>query len=442
MRHIITFVIFSFAAFHAFATVCTQYRLEGSGTAAGYVTQFSTDSAANCASAQAEILRQADMQGYPANRSVSVDSCQPNAAVFTLTFQNPGYSAGSTTFNWGSVQRTGDFCVPDKCEVERAKTIQTNFTVGWVKDPYAANVDSVANMVGDYIGPKFNTYQCVAGCKRYIDSSDGQGFISLEAGPNGLYRMSMDITTIGQGTTCSVPPNSPGDPNAPSPPCPGTIGQVNGKNVCLPKPGPNSSPLPAPTNPASAPSPGVPITPGNPSAGDKPATGPGAGSGGGGRTPPTGNGGNDGGSSSSVGSGSSGGGGTTGGPNPAPSTDKPKDPCGLPGSAACKIDESGTGTGKGDLDGELGKFDQANAGHQTAIGKSGKSVEGLSWEWGFTLPQGQCTPFSWGKGAAFKVDPCSSPWIAVFRNLMMYLFYGLASFYIWRSITASTPGAK
>ena len=62
--------------------------------------------------------------------------------------------------------------------------------------------------------------------------------------------------------------------------------------------------------------------------------------------------------------------------------------------------------------------------------------------WGFTLPQGQCTPFSWGKGAAFKVDPCSSPWIAVFRNLMMYLFYGLASFYIWRSITASTPGAK
>lgn len=352
--------------------------------------------------------------------------------------------------NW--VQRAvgADPPCPDICAAEAGKSINANFTVAWVKNPNAEPVDSVSNTVGDYLGPKLGSETCVNSCTRYIDAlaSGPQGYVSMVPGPNGLTRLSMDFVTIGQGKSCLPPPNDPSNPNTPSPPCPGTMGQVNGKPVCLPKAGPNSPPLPPPSNPASAPPAGAPVTPGNPAAGDQPKTGVGAGAGGTGRTPTVGDGGNAGGPSGAVGGGATGGSGTTGGgsntpsPTPAGEPAKPRDPCGLPGTPACKMDEAGTGTGAGAFDGAKSAFDNAAATANAAITGAGTKTTSLGWTWGFTLPATVCTPFAWGKNAAYSVNPCTSPWILLFRQVMGYLFFGLAAMYIWRSTTAAPSGAK
>jgi hypothetical protein len=382
-----------------------------------------------------------------------------NASAYSACPANSTASGSSCTCNTGySANLAGTACdVTNACSSEAGKLITTNYTVGWVLNPKYQPVDAVSNTVGDYLGPALNSYQCVAGCRRYIDGlKDGpQGFVSSEPSGSGLYRLSLDFVTVGQGTTCTTPTNDPSNPNAPNPACPGTIGEVNGQTRCLPKSG--GPAIPPPSNTASAPPPGVPITPGNPAAGDKPSSGSGAGSGGGGRTPTvggggtnsnpsSGGGGNSGGSSSAAGGGTSGGvgaGTTSGGAaSGAAAGDKPEANCGAPNQPKCKIDETGTPDGQAEVGQRNTAFDQAVASSKTQIDESGGKVTGLPWTWSFTFPTASCTAFHWGKNAAYLVDPCNNEWVNRLRAVIAYLFYGLAGFYMWRSVVGSAPGAK
>ena len=468
------FVLLTFAGSSAFASGSVPLPAS-SVSCAGHVAPTAEVACAAAAQATADAYHAADDRDVG---TFSINGCGSNYCSVTMTvshtYRGPDVNTtnyffipyagscppNSTPNGGGSCDCTdpntpqGGQCLPpNACSGEAGKSINTNFTVGWVKNPNYSPVDAPENMVGNYLGPKVNTYECVAGCRRYIDDTKAQGYASMEGGPNGLFRLSMDFTTVGQGTACTSP-NPSADPNTPSPPCPGTMGQVNGKNVCLPKAGPNSTPLPTPANPASAPPAGAPVTSGNPSAGDQPSSGQGSGSGGTGRTPTTGSGGNAGGGSSATGGGSTGGSGSTGGGaagggattsgGSGTSTDpyRPKDPCGLPGTPACKLDETGTPSGDGAYNGASDKLGVESGKHNAAVTGAGTSVTGLSWTWNYTLPQGGCTPFHWGKGAAYEVNPCTSPWIANFRTLMAYLFFGLAAFYCWKSTVSPPAGGK
>ena len=354
--------------------------------------------------------------------------------------------------------QTGDFCVPDACLAEAARAQTTNYTVGWVKNPNAEPVDSVSNMVGDYLGPKLGDSSCVpvgtGYCNRAVLGTAGKGYASLEAGPNGLYRLSMDVQTEGLGTSCTPSAkDKAADPTTPPPPCPGQYGQVNGKPACLPAPAaPGASaptPLPPPSNPASAPPAGTPYTAGNPSAGDKPTTGPGSGDGGSGRTPVSGNGSNNGGSSSAGngqlgGSGVGGGGSNTpgaggGGTGSTGSGDKPRDPCGLPGTPACKLDETGTPNGATSFDGAKSALNENKQSAIDQVTNAGSATgKDASWGFSFAFPTG-CTAFVVPGYGDYAIDMCHfQPTIHDLMTLIWVL--STISFVIWRVYDTLTKG--
>lgn len=410
------------------ALTCTQYRKQWNGKDSGWVL---TQEAA-CAAMDGPYD-----DGYARILSDThwvlwdVWTCKGTSTLVDCT------GACSSPIVIGGVEsRNGDYCEPDVCSGKVGQPKTVNGTFGWSlenrSDPTATWWDSKG--VGDFSYSQVGAKSCVDGCEVVVVSLD-QAYQSMERHANGMFRWSIDYGTEFTGKSC-VPSDSPAHmrPSTPEPSCPGAVGEVNGQRVCIPGSGHS------PSNAASAVAAvgGVPVTSGNPAAGEKPTSGPGSGEGGVGRTPVVGNGGNAGGSSSAAGGEL-----PTGPPGEGTPGDpyRPKDPCGLPGTPACKLDERGTPTGEGAYSGATAALDTASLAERGAITGAGSSVQGLSWAWAWQLPAGACSSIDlssrFGSGS---VDPCSSSAIALLRSLLGYLYFGLAAAYIWRSAIAAPKG--
>jgi hypothetical protein len=116
-----------------------------------------------------------------------------------------------------------------------------------------------------------------------------------------------------------------------------------------------------------------------------------------------------------------------------------RDPCGLPGTPPCKIDETGTPSGQGvDSEGRA-----AMDAHGTSVGNAITGVVGgsgaptSSWGFSFNLPT-HCQPFT--VDMIYKVvdiDPCAFQ--AVIHDLMSLIWIGATIFFslgmVFRTIT-------
>jgi hypothetical protein len=320
---------------------------------------------------------------------------------------------------------------PTTCAAKAGQSKTMNFTVGWARSNRPNAADVVVNL-GFPAGS-----QCDGACVVNMGGV-GQGWRSQVPASNGLHRLSADMAVTYTGAACQGGPSPTNDPNSPPPPCPGFTGSINGKPVCVGTP---ASPLPQSPRPPGLPPEGA----GNPTSGDKPSSGVGSGSDGPGRTPTTGNGGNAGGGSNAAipGGGSEGNGqgdGTPVGTNPDGSTsgeDTPaKDPCGLPGEPACKLDETGTPDGSGV------SAAAANAkakGDALLVGVSGVSQpSSLGWGFGVVLPAASCAPLKmWKPHGEWSIDVCSNGLVSFLRDLIAWAFAVLSCVYIYRSVTGT-----
>jgi hypothetical protein len=300
---------------------------------------------------------------------------------------NSTLSGSNCTCNSGFVELEGQ-CVSStpECPVGQGKT--TNRTEGWARSP---NPD--ANDLVNDLGPPSTIYGYNDGvCVGNLTGVE-RCFRSQEPSPQGLYRTSCDYTMVVTGTA-SAAGESNSDPTEPVAACPGFVGEVNGKPVCV---GTASNPLPAGTD-----APNEPTSPGNPAAGPKPAAGPGSGSGGAGRTPTTGTGGNNGGpASASVG---------TGGTGPrSDGTEPTGEVCGASPLPPCnvKVDETGVPAEAT----APGRFTQGN----TDVDKVKTDADGFfndqrditlpSWTWTFAFPSA-CTALVLPAFNDFEIDVC------------------------------------
>ena len=338
----------------------------------------------------------------------------------------------------------GSACVPQGlCQKNAGKQGTQALTIGWSRrPPTGMSADSYRDMVGPLSQPAPGSASCVQGCSATMGSVVSA---SSSATPTaqGTYRLSgVYVYTVDPSPkSCASDPNDANSPVASPRACDGYAGTVGGVPTCV---------APIGAAPVSAPPP-QPPTFGNPAAGSDgalpigdPAVSPPRGDGGPGGGPPTPKDGTVGSAPGSAAGSASGAGGTqtSGGTGTPTDPYRPKDPCGLPGTPPCKFDETGTGNGVGALDGAKNKFDAEAAKQNGLITSAGSSVTKLPWVFSFTLPTGGCTVFHWGRRGEYVVDPCSSPWIAIFRNLMAYMFFGLAGFYMWKSTVGYGPGGK
>lgn len=308
---------------------------------------------------------------------------------------------------------------PTTCASKAGQSKTVNFTTGWAQ---SNNPDSPKAIDVPMPG---------SGCDGQCAFTRGgvqSCWWSQVPHSNGLHRVSCDSTVTLTGAACQGGASPSNNPGTPEPPCPGVSGQVNGKPVCI---GSTGTPLP------SIPKPGngtPPAAPGNPGSGDKPTTGPGAGNDGAGRTPTVGEGGNEGGGSSSVvpGGGSEGNGQGTGTPTPTnpDGSAKPADPtpCGIPGSPACRLDETGTPNGTGAFDGATAGVnsnrDSAVAGINAAAGASGKAT---GWSFTLALPTG-CSPIPMGAYAPYLTGINICEWQPQIHDLMSMAWLAAAVF--------------
>lgn len=296
-----------------------------------------------------QMFRFNPVQSCPANSTLSGSTCTCNTNFTEFQGQCVASSAA---------------CVPGELRT-------FNRTTGWGR---TASPDG--EIIVDYGLPPQTTNDgvCNGELADVVDC-----WRSQEPSAQGLYRLSCDFTMRVTSAFTSGTPDNRSDPLTPDATCPGFVGEVNGKTVCV---GTASAPLPAGAAP-----PAKPTRPGNPTAGVKPETGEGAGTGAG-RTPSTGNGGNLGGpASAAVGPSGTG-------------TRDPGDPeqgtevCGAPPLPACnvKVDETGT-PGAGDAS---GRFTEATS----ALDAQTQALEGVideaaaidtpGWSWSFSMPTG-CT---------------------------------------------------
>ena len=424
----------------AVASTCTQYQFNGSGGPGPW--RSTPDAAAADGPALMQAAATAQTGGSYCN-GVQLAVWYSYAGV-TGSYVN-GYYTNVTNNCYGGTHavpfsvgaQTGDFCNPDKCAASSGVAAVVNLTAGWMTSPSINWVQS--NMVGNWTNPSPGSSVCSAAttCGATVGSIT-QSYISLQPSASGLYRASVDAAVVGTGVTC-VPSSadSNSDPTVAPASCPGYVGEVNGVRTCVaPVGGPAVSSVPS--NSASAPT--APITGGNPTAGPMPSTGPGSGGGGVGRTPLVGTGGNDGGGSSAVGALGSAGTAPGGGGAGSGTTADPyraKDPCGLPGGPACRIDETGMPSPTGIFAGPGSRFDAAGASLDANTAVQATRVTTLNWVWAFPFPGGTCTPLDYStRLGSMQINPCTSSGIALLRSLMGYLFYGLAAAYIWRLTTS------
>lgn len=352
-------------------------------------------------------------------------SCSPTSVIYYAQFQCP---VGVVVVDGGGLKcsTSGPACATG-CAATAGTHAVVNWTAGWARSSDPNREDFVGALAS---GPINTPDQlCDGQCLLNVTAAKA-AFRSQVPAPNGLHRVSIDFETISTATSCTA--KTPAiDPLSPAPPCPGTKGELNGKPVCFGTP---TSPLPPVQSPAKPPE-GY----GNPAAGPQPSTGSGSGSGPG-RTPASGDGGPAGGGSSAVipGGGSDGNGQGTGTPTGTtgtgastggPSDQTPaKDPCGIPGGAPCKIDESGTPNGSGAFNGATSDL---NAWGQSAVdgvnGAGSANGKDTSWGFGFSLPTG-CTALDMG-AYEFSLNVCE--WQPVMHDLMSLVWIGAT---IWAII--------
>lgn len=301
---------------------------------------------------------------------------------------NSTLSGGNCSCNSGYVELSGA-CVADTPECPVGQGITTNRTEGWGR-----SADPNANDIVEDLGPPstiygYNDGQCVGNI-----TGVQRCFRSAEPSAQGLHRVSCDYTMVVTGPSTS-PGDATSDPTEPGPACPGFVGEVNGKSVCV---GTASNPLPAGTD-----APNEPTVAGNPAAGTKPLTGPGSGTGGAGRTPTTGTGGNNGGpASAAVGPGGS-------GLRNSEGSDDSGAVCGAPPLPSCnvKVDEAGVPAEAT----APGRFTQGN----TDIDKVKTDADGFfndhrditlpTWTWTFAFPSA-CSALVMPAFNDFEIDVC------------------------------------
>lgn len=317
----------------------------------------------------------------------------PNGQTTTVSYSTrlacPENSTGTDTCTCNSgFSDVGGVCVPGspECEVGQGRTF--NRTAGWARSPKADADDIV-----DFYGPPSSNYDYNDGtCVGDLTGID-QCWRSQEPSAQGLYRLSCDHTMVISGPSTSAG-DANADPTTDNATCPGFVGQVNGKPVCV---GTASSPLPAPVA-----APDVPTGAGNPSAGPKPATGPGSGSNGAGRTPADGTGGNDGGpASAAVGAGGT-------GPR-SDGTEPTGEVCGAAPLPPCnvKVDETGTpneASAPGRFTQGNTDLDKVKTDANDAFGDH-RDIQLPAWTWTFQFPTG-CTPLVLGGYDDFEIDVC------------------------------------
>ena len=308
--------------------------------------------------------------------------------------------ANSTAVSGGcqcntNYDESGGQCVPhvNQCTAKTGVVGVTNWTQGYSRTPDEGDVYGV----GPVYPPPAGGNVCDGGCLVSLQTS-GPGvsfYVSQTPTPNGLYRRSVDYPNIGLGTECTAGAADAGaQKTTAAPPCPGTVGEVNGKTVCV-----GTAAQPVTTAPIDRPS--VPPVAGNPAAGAKPASGEGAGTGSTGRTPSAGNGTATGGpAGAAVGGKGGGAGGTASSTAGGTGEGETPDPCGAPGQPMCnvKVDETGTAANAGTT------FDAAkeaveNSGNQTIekINQARDRTDGPAWSFTFALPTG-CSPYPVGFG--------------------------------------------
>lgn len=205
-----------------------------------------------------------------------------------------------------------------------------------------------------------------------------------------MYRVSVDYkwTNSGQSCTPSPPEEAAADPMSPAPACPGTVGQVNGKTVCVPKETGDRNTTKALGGTTS-------MTTGNPPAGTNGSTG---------NIPTTGTGENSGGPKKPTDGDTITPTGTrvTSGTTTVPDGTKPivegkeQAACGAPGQPKCAIDESGVPRSvPGNSTNELGAADSARTAKLNEIlSPAGKDTSWAMPAW-FTA-RGGCEPWNLG----------------------------------------------
>lgn len=108
--------------------------------------------------------------------------------------------------------------------------------------------------------------------------------------------------------------------------------------------------------------------------------------------------------------------------------------CGVPGSPACKIDETGTPTA-GVAPGAINDITQR--GDQLKDAVKGITAPTLPWTFGLSLPAGSCSALTFGAGGGrtWQVDLCSNSLIIFLRNLLAWALGIATAIYCWRSFT-------
>lgn len=117
-----------------------------------------------------------------------------------------------------------------------------------------------------------------------------------------------------------------------------------------------------------------------------------------------------------------------------PPAEKAKDPCGLPDTPACKIDETGTPSGVAATTAAEAALAEKQLEATEQIRNSTNQTT-LPSTWGWAPPVGACSAFSFNTNrlGAFSVDPCSSTGVALWRTLLAWYLASMTILYVWRS---------
>lgn len=374
---------------------------------------------------------QASLQTYVTNNTASLnaahDACIAGGTPPSLCgANNPGGEVQSQVYQGASQKRyhtwyTGPSsegslfkeqfgpwtsCGDNVCALKIGTPGITNWTVGYSRTP---NADDLS-MVGTVYRIPTNRLVCDSGC--VVEMTTGEKvWQSQTPTDQGLYRWSLDVTSIPTGATCTASAaDAPANKATPNPACPGYVGEINGVKGCY-------GTASAPVTTVQADRPSSAAQPGNPAAGEKPLSGEGSGSTGAGRTPAAGTGGAAGGPASAAINAQ--GNGTI----PKPATDREQQACGAPGQPRCAIDETGTPgpVGQGETGGPFTTADGMLGTTKTNVIDaiaSHKQLQSPAWTWSFALPSG-CTAFVFD-ALSLSIDICQ--WQPVIHDLMSMIW--------------------
>ncbi len=398
VKRLAAYVLLFFIPVVSFATQCYEYRRNSSDT-------WGPSAPAKC-SAMASAYSTAN-----APRVYSVSSVEGNTCNLQYTASDGTVYKMSSSLDVREVP-----CGDPVCKSQQGQSKVVNFTVGYTR---SSNIDTDPNwkLIGAPNKVPASGLLChpQSPCEMRFDgfSDSDMAWQSAAPTPNGLYRLSLDISATFTGETCTPTEvdNAALSKTAPIPPCPGFTGEVNGVPGCY---GTASNPT---SNDVSETKPKKPES-GNPAAGEKPATGEGSGSDGKGRTPSTGNGGPGGGPAAAAGSGSA-----PDGTTPKPEEGKEQANCGAPGQPRCQIDESGTPNGGDSKDRLIDAVNKAADDQKAAIENASK-LKADGWTFSFALPSG-CTALTLpgyqipGQGA-LSIDVCK--WQPMIHDVMTMLW--------------------